>query len=140
MDIGDILSSLSADDIKSLQNIASSLSGSMQNDSQNFNVPEMSSSVNGVAPKEQSHQTPQTSPSGSNSGLGGMGSLGDIAEIMSKLSSSGNDPRCQLIAALKPMLSPEKQQRADEAVRILKLLDLLPVLKDSGILKGVLGQ
>lgn len=132
MDIGDILSSLSAEDIQSLQNIASSLSGNMQNNQNNTQSPPQTASPNEKQPPEQKPLPPQ---------IGGFGgSLGDLTGIISKLGSAGNDPRCQLISALKPMLSPEKQQRADEAIRIIKLLDLLPVLKDSGILKGVLGQ
>lgn len=125
MDIGDILSSLSAEDIQSLKNVAASLSSG---------TPKAMATPN----TENKSNTAETE-NVSDMNFGGVG-LGDIAGMMSKLSTGGNDPRCQLITALKPMLSPEKQQRADEALRILKLLEMLPLLRDSGLLKGVLGQ
>lgn len=149
MDIGDILSSLSAEDMQALQGIAASLTGSAKQNTassdsaqptqaSDVDSSENTANVSGAMPSGTSSKPPS-------SALGAVGgfdmkAFSDMAGIMSKLNSTGNDPRCQLIASLKPMLSPERQQRADEAMRIIKLLDLLPMLKDSGILKGVLGQ
>ncbi|MDD6021588.1 MAG: hypothetical protein ACI4GA_08280 [Acutalibacteraceae bacterium] len=117
MDFSDILSSLSAEDMKNLQNIAASLAGSAQPDAGNAAKQPPPPASGGIDPK----------------------TVSNIASVMSKLNGAGSDPRCQLISALKPMLSPERRQRADEAIRILKLIDLIPVLKDSGLLKGVIG-
>ena len=39
------------------------------------------------------------------------------------------DDRTKFIAALKPLLSEERRQRADEAMRFLRLMDTLPLLK-----------
>jgi hypothetical protein len=39
------------------------------------------------------------------------------------------DYRTRLIEDLKPMLSDERKQRADEAVKFLQLMDVLPLLK-----------
>lgn len=144
MDIGDILSSLSAEDMQALQDIAASLTGSAKQNTtssdsaQPTQASENTATVSGAMPSGASPKP----PSSTLGAVGGfdMKAFSDMAGIMSKLNSTGNDPRCQLIASLKPMLSPERQQRADEAMRIIKLLDLLPMLKDSGILKGVLGQ
>lgn len=144
MDIGDILSSLSAEDMQALQGIAASLTGSAKQNTtssdsaQPAQASENTATVSGAMPSGASPKP----PSSTLGAVGGfdMKAFSDMAGIMSKLNSTGNDPRCQLIASLKPMLSPERQQRADEAMRIIKLLDLLPMLKDSGILKGVLGQ
>lgn len=58
-----------------------------------------------------------------------------IISIISQLKSSSDDSRVQLINALKPHLSEERQKRADTALKILKLLDLLPLIKESGLLK-----
>lgn len=151
MDIGDILSSLSAEDMQALQGIAASLTGSDKQNAapssdsaphtQAFDVnasSENTATVSGAMPSGASSK-PTSTATGAGGGFD-MKAFSDMAGIMSKLNSTGNDPRCQLIASLKPMLSPERQQRADEAMRIIKLLDLLPMLKDSGILKGVLGQ
>ena len=40
------------------------------------------------------------------------------------------DKNVDLILALKPHLRPETQNRADQAMTILKLFDLLPLLRE----------
>ena len=47
-----------------------------------------------------------------------------IMSIMQKLQSRQNDPRCNLIIALKPLLSPERRQKADMAIELLRLMSL----------------
>ena len=39
------------------------------------------------------------------------------------------DYRTRLIEDLKPMLSDERKQKADEAVKFLQLMEVLPLLK-----------
>ena len=53
-----------------------------------------------------------------------------IASVLSRLSSQPKGPGCELLTALKPMLSPERQHKADEAIKIMQLISLLPMLKD----------
>ena len=57
---------------------------------------------------------------------------------LGKMLSASEDERCKLIKALKPMLSDERQKRADEAVRLLKLASMLPAIQQSGILNSLL--
>ena len=38
--------------------------------------------------------------------------------------------------ALKPLLHEERRRRVDGAVKILRLINLLPALRESGILGG----
>lgn len=68
---------------------------------------------------------------------GALGSddLKTIMSVISKMKSSGNDTRVQLIYALKPHLSDERKARADTAIKLLKLIDVLPLIKESGLLK-----
>ena len=54
------------------------------------------------------------------------------------LLGGSEDERSRLIKALKPMLSEERQRRADNALRFLKLAAALPALKESGLLDGFL--
>lgn len=61
--------------------------------------------------------------------------LKSIMSVISRFKSSGDDSRVQLIAALRPHLSDERKTRADTAIKILKLLDILPLIKESGLLK-----
>lgn len=56
-----------------------------------------------------------------------------IMKLGSVLKSKRPDDRSQLLLALKPHLSPARQERVDQAVKILRILDILPLLKDSGL-------
>ena len=49
-----------------------------------------------------------------------------IFEKMNNTKSKNAD----LIMALKPHLNPDKQNRADQALRILKLFEVLPLLRE----------
>lgn len=53
-----------------------------------------------------------------------------IASVLGKLSAQPKDPGCELLTALKPMLSPERRHKADEAIKMMQLMSLLPLLKD----------
>lgn len=64
-----------------------------------------------------------------------IGELSNIAGILSALKAPAQDSRTALITALKPHLSAERQLRADRAIKILRLLDILPILKESGLLE-----
>ena len=52
--------------------------------------------------------------------------------------TGAEDDRCALINSLKPMLSEQRKKKADEAVKLLKLASLVPILKESGVLKNFL--
>jgi len=84
--------------------------------------------------EEQSAPQP-SSPLGDITGMLGADELSGIISIIIKLKSSGNDPRSQLLTALKPHLSEPRREKVDTAIKILKVLEILPLMKDSGILK-----
>ncbi len=60
--------------------------------------------------------------------------LGKIMSIIGRLKSESNDSRTQLLTALKPHLSEPKREKVDTAIKILRLLELLPLIKDTGLL------
>ncbi len=64
--------------------------------------------------------------------------LMNIMSIVSKLNAKNDDARTNLLAALKPHLSEPKREKVDTAIKILRLLELLPVLKESGVLGKLL--
>ncbi len=75
----------------------------------------------------------------SNLGSGDLSALGDISGIMNMLPliskiKSCDDERSRLIAALRPFLSKKRQRRADTAMKILRIMDILPVLQQNGLL------
>ncbi len=59
--------------------------------------------------------------------------LGKIMSIMSQLKSHQDDNRAKLLLALKPHLSDPKQEKVDAAIKLLKLMDLLPLIKTFGL-------
>lgn len=59
-----------------------------------------------------------------------------IQEIIGAV--SGKDKNAELLLALKPHLSPERQKKADKAIKLLKLLTVWNIIKDSGMLKDFL--
>lgn len=48
------------------------------------------------------------------------------------------DDASRLLTALRPLLSEPRQKKLDDAGRILKLLHLLPLLRESGLLQNIL--
>lgn len=49
------------------------------------------------------------------------------------------DRNILLLQALRPFLEPERQKKVDEAVKILHLMRLAPLLQESGALNSLLG-
>ncbi len=64
-----------------------------------------------------------------------------ISKLAPYLSSLNKDVEgVALLRALKPHLGKPKQQRVDEAIKIMKLMKLLPVITESGLLRGDKGD
>ncbi|MBQ3432261.1 MAG: hypothetical protein IJG23_05695 [Clostridia bacterium] len=104
--IGEILSSLSDEDVENLKGMAKELFSGEDN-------------AGGALPDMLSGLDPG---------------------LLTSLLTPAEDERTKLIKSLKPLLSEERRHRADEAVRLLHLISLLPVLKQSGILDKFLGD
>ncbi len=58
-----------------------------------------------------------------------------LGELLSNMNNK-SDKNTQLLLALKPHLRPENRKKADNALKLLKILNILPLLKDSGIIDG----
>ncbi len=48
------------------------------------------------------------------------------------------DDHIRLLRALRPLLGNERQKKLDEAIRILQLLRMLPLLRQTGLLSSLL--
>lgn len=59
--------------------------------------------------------------------------IGKIMSVMSRLKSNQEDSRAGLLLALKPHLSTPRREKVDTAIKLLKIIDLLPLIKDSGL-------
>lgn len=118
--INDIISSLSDDDIQMLKGVASSILGDSNKNS---------SSDKQIQPKTNSLNNSANLLSGFNlsqSELNMMLKAKSIIDKMNNTSSKNED----LIIALKPHLSEQSQEKADKALRVLKLFEILPYLKE----------
>ena len=125
-DLSSILSSLSGEDMDALKNIAASLF-----------------SGGGTAEKEEPEKkeeaTAQTMLGGLLSGLDlgkvglpDMSKFASLTPILAEISKK--DERTEFLLALKPFLTEERRPKADEAAKLIKLVNILPMLRDRGIL------
>lgn len=62
-----------------------------------------------------------------------MPDIGNIAKIAEMIKPRQDDSRVRLLLALKPHLKPERQTRVDKAVKMLRLLDMAPMLSSLGL-------
>lgn len=100
LDIENLLSSISDEDMAKIKEIANSLSGNEE--------------------KKQLEKEQSSFPI----------DLNTMNKIMSVMGKMGKDDyRTRLINDLKPMLSVERQKKADEAVKFLQLMEILPLIK-----------
>lgn len=66
--------------------------------------------------------------------------VGMIMKLQQMMSSfNREDDNTRLLHALKPHLRKERQQKADEAIRLMQLMEMLPMLKESGLFGGDAG-
>ncbi|MBQ8348802.1 MAG: hypothetical protein IJY19_04035 [Ruminococcus sp.] len=72
----------------------------------------------------------------SESGFPDIGSLMKLTGLMSSMSQ--NDKNAELLLALKPHLKEEKQKKIDKAIKLLKVIAIWNMAKESGLLKELL--
>ena len=129
-DLNAILNSLTPDDIENLKQTAASVLGG-----NNFEPPKKEPET-----KNNKQDTNQfniedllKNIGGSNSfGMPDLSQLSAIVPILQAFNS--HDERLDFINALKPLLSEERQKKADEATKLVKLMSVLPLLRERGIM------
>ena len=116
--LNDIIASLSAEDINMLKGVASSILGGEEE----------------KAPPPE--PKPPALPQGNNLGLSSLGLNTDDFNMMMKAKTifdkmnTASNKNTDLILALKPHLSPQNRDKADTAIKILRLFDMLPMLRE----------
>ena len=78
--------------------------------------------------------TEQTDAAASGGGL----DLGALMKVSQLMGSAKEDSDAALLLALKPHLREERQKKVEKAVKMLKLLSIWSMLKESGMLKDFL--
>ena len=132
-----------------LSALLSTLQQQMENGSKGNSAPNLSSLLlalqqgaaqNGTNSAGQAPQGPdlssllsalQGSPSGANAPAISMDTILKIQRTMQALSRS--NPNIDLLRAMRPLLSPRRARKVDDAIRIMQLIQLLPALKESGL-------
>ena len=123
--VSELLGSMSEEELQNLQEAAQSLFSQLGN--------------------EEEGERGDAGASGASGGFGGFGSdafggsggfgagmftpelLAQLTKIMGSMNT--HDPRTDLILALRPHLSRRRQKRAEQAVQMMRMLDLLPALQ-----------
>ena len=60
--------------------------------------------------------------------------IGTMMKLMPLLSSMNKeDDKTKFLAALRPLLSDKRKKKLDESVKILQMIQILPLLKSQGI-------
>ena len=104
IDIESLLSSVSDEDMAKIKSVAESL---MNNN-------------------EQKQEKPKEIPQKPEFPI----DMNTVSKIMSAMGQMNKeDYRTRLITDLKPMLSSERQKKADDAIKFLQLMQILPLLK-----------
>ncbi len=113
MDLNDLLSSLSDEDMKQLQETAAQLLGNVQNN--------VETSGNGIG-ELFSGNNPLMDPK----------VLNGLSRYFGKMNEK--DTRSDFLYALKPLLSEARRSKVDEAVNILRVLKMMRMFREGGLL------
>lgn len=122
-DINSILSSLSSEDIENLKKTAAEVLGNM-----------------GGKQEQPREKFPPEKPKAPDIGLNALGDLGmpDLSQLTQLLpifqALNTKDERMDFINALRPLLSDDKKKKADEAMKLVRLLSVIPLLKERGLM------
>lgn len=106
--INDIISSLSSEDIDALKKAADSIFGSEK-----------------AGGSEERRTAPDAGPAISPD------MLMKISQVMAAMNKN-DGKRTRLLEALKPNLSKGRRKKADEAMQLIRLMDIMPMFMDIG--------
>lgn len=121
--LNDIINSLSADDINMLKGVASSILG----EEAQKNQAKLSNGSNDVQKGNADISNPLSLAGGiDNIDFDMIMKAKTIFDKMKNTKSKNAD----LIMALKPHLNPQTQNKADQALRIMQLFEVLPLLRE----------
>lgn len=110
-DISEIVNSLSGEDIDKLKMLANDIFAGEKKEPPKGSEPPQSSGIDAE-------------------------SIQKISKVLSKMKNNPqSNTRVNFINSLKPLLSDKRKAKADEAIKMMNLFDMLPLLKESGLFK-----
>ncbi|MBC8610542.1 Uncharacterised protein [uncultured Ruminococcus sp.] len=121
-----------------LKSVAEMLGMDGENNSQMPDLSQLSGMLGGASqPKQEEAPSSGAENKLDLSGLD-LNMLMQVQKIVSSMNMEDNNTR--LLQALKPHFSDSRQQKIDKAIRMLQLFSLLPMIQESGLLGGLLGD
>ncbi len=90
----------------------------------------------GDSPEEKSDADSSQEEQGQESGGLDIGSIMKLTGLLG--SAAQNDKNTELLLALRPHLKEEKQKRVDKAVKLLKVIAVWNLAKESGLLNDLI--
>lgn len=140
-DLNQIIANLTPQDMEMLRGVASSIlgDGKQQNSAQDHTSPNAAQKENANAGEVRQSPAEHADAGGVQSlfsGLEGLNFGKADFEMMMKAKAifdrmnRGSNKNVDLIRALKPHLSSKSQEKADQAMQILRLFEVLPMLKE----------
>ncbi|WP_099204922.1 hypothetical protein [Scatolibacter rhodanostii] len=94
------------------------------------------SSMNGQQANALPGVASQTGDAGMADASQMMATVSQLAPLMQKMRE--DDDSSRLLRSLRPLLSADRQQKLDESLKIMQLMRLMPMMKNSGFLSGLL--
>jgi len=99
-------------------------------------APDLSSLAGMLGTLGGGQTTAQPTPAQSLAAPDTLAMVARLAPMLNQLNREDDSTR--LLMALRPLLGAERQKKIDEAVKILQLMRLLPMLRDLGGLPGLM--
>lgn len=111
-----------------MDDLSSMLAGIMNSPEQMEKIKAMASNLFGNSEPSPTVSQPSQMPDIS------AGEIAGLMKMANLLKNNSNDRRAGVLLALRPYLSEHRQKRVDDAVKILRLINILPAVKEAGIL------
>lgn len=129
-------------DISAISNMLSGMNNNSQQEqtsnNNGFDINMLTQMMSGM--NNNSNNTSNETQSNTNDIFAGM----DIAMIMKLVEAfqqtNVNDKNSNLLNALKPHFSDKKRSKVEQAITMMRIFSMWPVIKDSGILSKFLGK
>lgn len=90
-----------------------------------------------VPPDSYASSAPTAPNAGNLLGNIDLGTIAKISQILATINT--RDQNVELLLALKPHFGEKRQKKVDDAIRIMQLVKVLPLLKESGIFGNLFG-
>ena len=110
-----------------------------------LNDPEMMKQIQGLSGLlgqggGNDNNNPPSLPQPSNSpldmlGADGMQTVMKLMPLLNKIKQE--DDTTRLLYAIKPFLSEQRQKKLDEAVKLIRIINLVPLIKQQGLFNGL---